>query len=129
MPILRIVLLVGIAFTAFLVVNQILSWRRDSLLSTRQKWIRVISGITLILLLGLILAGNIFGIIFTSDKESLVKNPDLVVITIAYGSLVAGLACLLLLLALLDIREVINIHRRTGMEARARLGRKDGRGQ
>jgi hypothetical protein len=123
MLIFRIVLLAGILFTALLVAYQIKGWRRSTL-SVRQRTIRVASGVTLVLILCVVLLDNVFGVVFVADTHAFAKEPRL---AIAYLSLIAGLACLLLLLALLDIHETLNVYKRERIETRERLRRKDGR--
>jgi hypothetical protein len=130
MLIFRIVLAAGIVLTAVLVVNQILARRAGRLdLTGRQMVIRISSGVTLILIFAVVLTGNILGIVFTTGSQHLAKNPRLLTVTIAYASLIAGLSCLLLFLALLDIHEVAQMHRQARIDARAGLRRKDGRDQ
>ena len=130
MLIFRIALVAGIVLTAILVLYQIGARRTGrSDLTGRQMVIRVISGVTLLLILILVLTGNIVGIVFTTEQQHLAKNQHMLVVTIAYASLIAGLSCLLLLLALLDIREVAKAHKEARMGARASLRRKDGRDQ
>lgn len=120
MLIFRVILLAGIVFVTFLVINEVLGWRRSQpLVSGRQRLLRVCSGITLILLLGLTLAGNILGIVFTSDPHSLVQDRKLLPAALGYASLVMGLALLLVVLALLDIREVIKNYRASRGQLRA----------
>jgi hypothetical protein len=130
MLIFRIVLAVGIILTAILTLNQIRARRAGRLdLTGRQVVIRVTSGVTLIVILGLVLIGNYLGILFTLEPQSLAKDPHLLVVTVAYACLIAGLACLLLFLALMDIREVTKLHRQARIDSRAGLRRKDGRDQ
>ena len=134
MFIFRVILLVGIIFVGGLIVSQILGWRRgNTLVSPRLRLLRISSGITLLVLLGLILAGNILGIVFTPDTDTLVKNRQMIGVTIAYASLVIGLACLLVVLALLDIREVLTSYKDDRKDVRRHvatdLDRKDGQGQ
>ncbi|MDO8588137.1 MAG: hypothetical protein Q7T82_14010 [Armatimonadota bacterium] len=132
MYIFRIILLIGILFVGYLVVNQIRR-RGNAGISPRQRLLRISSGITLIVLLGLVLAGNILGIVFTSDTDTLVRNRHMIGVTIVYASLALGLACLLVLLALLDIREVLTSYKEDRKNARrgmvSDLKRKDGQGQ
>jgi hypothetical protein len=128
MLIFRIIIGAGIILTILLTLNQVRAHRAGHLyLSHRQMAIRVCSGVTLTIILTLVLVGNIYGILFTSAPQSLARDRHLLLITIAYACLIAGLSCLLLFLALLDIREVAKSHRQARMDARASLQRKDGR--
>jgi hypothetical protein len=127
MQILRVALLAGIVFTAIFVIIEVIGWRtRNSVVSSRQRLIRVSCGLTLICLLGLVLAGNILGILFTTDTTSMSKNP---LLTIAYGSACIGIACLLVVLALLDIKEGIQSYRRNFTGVHIDIEGKDGRSQ
>ncbi|MDO8684281.1 MAG: hypothetical protein Q7N50_12455 [Armatimonadota bacterium] len=120
----RIVLLAGIILTTFLVINEVLSWRRNSSLSSRQRFIRVSSGITLICLLGLVLAGNILGILFTANTEEALRHP---ILALVFGFIAIALAFILVALALLDIREVLETYKRKRREMRTDMRGKDGR--
>lgn len=128
MLIFRIIIGAGIILTALLTLNQVRAHRAGHLdLSQRQLAIRVCSGVTLSAILALVLIGSKLGILFTMQAQNLSKNRHLLIITVAYACLIAGLSCLLLFLALLDIREVAKSHKQARIDARTSLQRKDGR--
>jgi hypothetical protein len=123
----RIALLAGIAATAILVIHEAVAWnRRGSSLSRRQMIIRVTSGILLICLLGLLFSGSILGVFGFLNPHEKVKNP---VRVITFLSLYVGLGCALVVLALLDIREILKNYQRELRDARRDLGEKGGRKQ
>ena len=125
--VLRVVLLAGIVLTVVMVVNEAAGWRRmDSAVSSRQRLVRVACGITLVLLLGLILVDSILGILFTPGVRGIARRP---VVALAYFSAYMGVACLLVTLALLDVRETLRTSRRLRREMREGLTGKDGQEQ
>jgi len=124
MCLLRIALLAGILLAAAVLLSQIAAWRRNALpISRRQMALRVCEGILLIALLSLVLAGNLAGVLVASEPHRAVKEP---LLTAVYLSACVGIACLLVFISLLDIREVLRTYSRTWREMRRDLEGKDG---
>ena len=79
----------------------------------------------MVLLLSLILADSIVGVLIAPGIRGIVRNPRL---AIAYVSAYMGLACLLVVLALLDVKEVLRAARLNRQRIREDLHGKDRRG-
>ena len=123
----QIALTAGIILTAIILTREAAGWRLPgSTVSRRQRIIRTCSGVTLILLLGLILTGDVLGVISTANTHKTVRQA---LVAIAYVSACVGAGCLLVVLALLDFQEVLRAYRRSRREMREELQRKDVRGQ
>ena len=121
---LQIALIAGIVITAAALINEVVGWRRrTSAVSGRQMTLRVCAGLLLIALFGLVLAGSVVGVFVIPRPGQAVKN---LIPTIAYLCACLGVACLLVLIALLDIREVLRTYKRDWREMRRDLERKDG---
>jgi hypothetical protein len=122
MTLFRTALLAGIALMAGLVAVQFISWRGPGCgIPLRQKIARTCFGVIFICLLGLVLAGNICGILFTDNRADLVGHPAL---TFMYGLACMGLGFLLVGLALFDVRETLRAYRRDSRRIEASM--KDG---
>lgn len=120
MHILRIALVAGMVVTALAVIHEV---ARRTGISRRQRILRICSGVAMIVLLGLILVGNVFGILFASTEEMLTK-PKL--LTLAYGFACLGIGLLLVVFALVDILETLRTWRRKMSEMRGEFHKRDG---
>ena len=123
----QIALTAGIILAAIVLIKEAAGWRIPGRgISRRHRIIRACSGVTLILLLGLLLAGDVLGVISTVDTH---RTAGQTVVAITYLSACVGAGCLLIVLALLDFREVLRAYRQSLRDMREELQRKDVRGQ